>query len=235
MTDEFYKVDGKLDFSANSSYDSDEIYVILLCLAYLEEYYTRYNQMTASELLDVVSQDMDTLKSDLLKVISDDGVKSVDEIFDGLLMEYNIPEDVVKPDYNKEVMIAGIDALVNQLRDDLIAKATFNLHSLNDGLFDVSPNFKRAISRINDVVGTGLVHAKEKSGRNIFKFVYGEDALFYWVCRNDARTCSWCRSQARSEPRPIDEWELDHPYGRCTLKPVNESFSDDYRLLVGIV
>ena len=67
------------------------------------------------------------------------------------------------------------------------------------------------------------------------KFVYGEDALFYWVCKMDAKTCAWCRSQARSEPRPIDEWELDHPYGRCNLKPVKEEFSSDYKLLVGIV
>ena len=99
----------------------------------------------------------------------------------------------------------------------------------------MKPNFRRAIKRINDVVGSGLVNAKEKSHREVSKFVYGEDALFYWVCKMDAKTCAWCRSQARSEPRPIDEWELDHPYGRCTLKPVKEEFSSDYKLLVGIV
>lgn len=235
-TDEYYLTDyTPPDFSANSSYDSDEQFVILMCLAILEAYYEQYNNQSPTDLLKTITEDMDTFKESL----SSEGMKyiedAVNEKFNEELNEYQIPENTILPDYNSLVILAGIDALVNQLRDDLRAKAIYYANNLSNSPFSVKPNFERAIKRINDVIGTGLINAKEKSHRNVSKFVYGENALFYWVCMMDAKTCAWCRSQAKSDPRPIDEWELDHPYGRCTLKPVSEEFSDDYKLLVGIL
>lgn len=235
-TDEYYLTDyTPPDFTANSSYGSDEQFAILMCLALLEYYYENYNNQSPDEILKTITEDMDSLKESL----SSEGMKyvedAVDTVFNKELEDYQIPENTISPEYNYLVIVAGIDALVNQLRDDLKAKAIYYANNLSNSPFNVKPNFERAIKRINDVVGTGLINAKELSHRNVSKFVYGSDALFYWVCKNDAKTCSWCRSQARSDPRPIDEWELDHPYGRCTLKPVNEEFSDDYKLLVGIL
>ena len=235
-TDEYYLTDyTPPDFTANSSYGSDEQFAILMCLALLEYYYENYNNQSPDEVLKTITEDMDSLKESL----SSEGMKyvedAVDTVFNKELEDYQIPENTISPEYNYLVIVAGIDALVNQLRDDLKAKAIYYANNLSNSPFNVKPNFERAIKRINDVVGTGLINAKELSHRNVSKFVYGSDALFYWVCKNDAKTCSWCRSQARSDPRPIDEWELDHPYGRCTLKPVNEEFSDDYKLLVGIL
>lgn len=235
-TDEYYLTDyTPPDFTANSSYDSDEQFAILMCLALLEYYYENYNNQSPDEILKTITEDMDSLKESL----SSEGMKYVEDavntVFNKELEDYQIPENTISPEYNYLVIVAGIDALVNQLRDDLKAKAIYYANNLSNSPFNVKPNFERAIKRINDVVGTGLINAKELSHRNVSKFVYGSDALFYWVCKNDAKTCSWCRSQARSDPRPIDEWELDHPYGRCTLKPVNEEFSDDYKLLVGIL
>ena len=235
-TDEYYLQDyTPPDFTANQSYDTDEQFVILMCLALLEAYYELYNNQSPSEILKTITDDMDSFKEEL----SSEGIRyiqeAVDKVFEEELEEYNIPSSTITPDYNNLVISAGINALVNQLRDDLKAKAIYYANNLANTPFDVKPNFERAIKRINDVIGTGLIHAKEKSHREVSKFVYGEDALYRWVCVMDAKTCAWCRSQARSEPRKIDEWELDHPFGRCSLVPVTEEFSDDYKLLVGIL
>lgn len=234
-TDEYYSTDGlPVDFSANSSYDDDEQFVILMCLALLKKYYELYHNQSPEEVLKRITKDMESFNKDL----SDDArkyvQKAVDEYFEGKLNEHNIPSSVVAPDYNNTVIIAGITALVNQLHDDLKAKAIFYKNNLVGSSFDVKPNFERAVKRINDIVGTGLIHAKEKSNRNISKFMYGDNALYRWVCKLDAKTCSWCRSQARSTPRKIDEWELDHPFGRCVLVPVSDELSEDYKLLIGV-
>lgn len=235
-TDEFYLDDYlPLDFAPNDAYDSDEQFVILMCLLLLKEYYDEYSKTPLEDLINTIEKDMEELNTKLSTEGMDYIKQAVDKTFSSELDSYKIPENTISPNYNELVILAGFQALVNQLRDDLKAKALYYAENLGKTPFDLKPNFRRAIKRINDVVGTGLVNAKEKSHREVSKFVYGENALFYWVCKMDAKTCAWCRSQARSEPRPIDEWELDHPYGRCTLKPVKEEFSSDYKLLVGIV
>lgn len=235
-SDEFYLTDyTPPDFTANSAYDTDEQFVILMCLALLEEYYELYHDLTPQELLDTITMDMDSFKDELSSEAKRYVEEAVDKHFNTILEEYKIPSNTITPDYNETVILAGITSLINQLHDDLKAKAIYFANNLANSPFDVNPNFKRAVKRINDVIGTGLIHAKEKSYREVSKFVYGEDALYKWVCKMDAKTCSWCRSQARSEPRVIDDWELDHPFGRCTLVPVSEEFSDEYKLMVGLV
>ena len=83
-----------------------------------------------------------------------------------------------------------------------------------------------------DAVGNNLIHGKEKSRRNVLKFVYGEDKLYRWLTMNDSRVCEWCLIQQSLPPRTIDEMPLDHPRGRCTIDPIDEEYSDMYYLML---
>ena len=61
-TDEYYLTDyTPPDFTANSSYGSDEQFAILMCLALLEYYYENYNNQSPDESLKTITEDMDSL------------------------------------------------------------------------------------------------------------------------------------------------------------------------------
>ena len=70
------------------------------------------------------------------------------------------------------------------------------------------------------------------SHRRILRFVYGSDTLYRWLTMNDNRVCEWCRYQESLPPRPLDEIPYDHNHGRCELDPVDDSYSDEYYLLL---
>ena len=76
------------------------------------------------------------------------------------------------------------------------------------------------------------MYSKEKTHRNVDKFVYGKDKLYYWLTANDSKVCAWCRVQESLPPRTIDELPLDHPWGRCVREPVDYMYSDEYMLLL---
>ena len=129
-------------------------------------------------------------------------------------------------------MDSSITALVNQLRDDIKSKARFFLDNMSNSDFSITPNFKRAIRRVIDTVGNNLNYSKEKSHGNILKFVYGEDKLYVWRSAHLSTTCDWCLAQEKRPPRKYDDWELDHPQGHCGKEPIDETYSDEYYLLL---
>ena len=220
-------------FIPSSNYDSDEQIVILACLNLLEEYYELYQSLTPEELLNRVDNDIEALIRELTTTALSNINSEVSASFIEELNSFYIPEDYMTPDnVVDDVVILGLIAGMNQLKDDLKAKATYYLQYKLTTVFNIDPNFKRAISKVSEVVSNNLSIAKEAGHRQISKFVYGNETLYRWRCVMDARTCTVCRALSREAPKPIDEWPYDHPHGRCTLEAVNPTFSEDYQLLL---
>lgn len=145
-TDEFYLDDYlPLDFAPNDAYDSDEQFVILMCLLLLKEYYEEYSKTPLEDLINTIEKDMEELNTKLSTEGMEYIKQAVDKTFSSELDSYKIPENTISPNYNELVILAGFQALVNQLRDDLKAKALYYAENLGKTPFDLKPNFRRAI------------------------------------------------------------------------------------------
>lgn len=235
--DEFYESSDDDDplnvFSAPSYFDTDEQLVLIACLMILEQRYRLLQSMSPSQVVDELEEIMDSLLSDLDNMAYSQTESHIKSYFESLLEDYSIPVGYVDMDYSMlELLEDGIDNLVNQLNGELRVKAKFFRDNMSKDSFDVLPNFKRAVRKLVDTVGSNLIHGKEKSKRNIYEFVYGEDKLYNWLTANDDKVCSWCLAQQSLPPRTIDEMPLDHMHGRCELEPIDYTYSDDYYLML---
>ena len=236
-SDEFYESsddDDPLDvFSAPSYFDTDEQLVLIACLMILEQRYRLLQSMSPSQVVDELEEIMDSLLSDLDNMAYNQAENHIKSYFESLLSDYSIPDGYVDMDYSMlELLEDGIDNLVSQLHGELKVKAKFFRDNMSKDTFDVLPNFKRAVRKVIDTVGSNLIHGKEKSKRNVYEFVYGEDKLYRWLTANDDKVCSWCLAQQSLPPRTIDEMPLDHIHGRCELEPIDYTYSDDYYLML---
>lgn len=233
--DEYYEdEDDDLTFAPPSYFESDERLVLIAVLMLLEQRYRLLSSMTPQDIVDEIDEIMDSFQSELLTTAE---AKVDSAVWDSLLkelIEWNIPiMGYVEQDTSMyPIMMMSLTGLVNQLRDELKVKAQFFNDNMSKGDFSIIPNFKRAVQKIIDGVGNNLIYAKEKSHRRVLKFVYGDDALFKWYHMNDEKVCDWCIAQGREPPRRIDDWELDHPHGRCILEPVENIYSADYYALL---
>ena len=236
-SDEFYESsddDDPLDvFSAPSYFDTDEQLVLIACLMILEQRYRLLQSMSPSQVVDELEEIMDSLLSDLDNMAYNQAENHIKSYFESLLSDYSIPDGYVDMDYSMlELLEDGIDNLVSQLHGELKVKAKFFRDNMSKDTFDVLPNFKRAVRKVIDTVGSNLIHGKERSKRNVYEFVYGEDKLYRWLTANDDKVCSWCLAQQSLPPRTIDEMPLDHIHGRCELEPIDYTYSDDYYLML---
>ena len=236
--DEFYDPydddnDPLMIFSAPDYYDSDEQLVLIACLMLLEQRYRMMQSMTPQRVLDEIDDIAKSLKKELKTTAISRVHSAVYDYFSEKLLEYGIPQDgYVSQDTSMDDIIRmSIDNLVNQLRDELKLKSRFFVDNMSKGDFDILPNFKRAVRKLNDGVGVNLIYSKEKSLRNIEEFVYDEDVLWLWVTKMDKRVCDWCRDQEMMPPRPLKDMPLDHPHGRCTKVPLWTAYSTRYTRL----
>lgn len=233
--DEYYEdEDDDLTFAPPSYFESDERLVLIAVLMLLEQRYRLLSSMTPQDIVDEIDEIMDSFQTELLTTAE---AKVDSAVWDSLLkelIEWNIPiMGYVEQDTSMyPIMVMSLTGLVNQLRDELKVKAQFFNDNMSKGDFSIIPNFKRAVQKIIDGVGNNLIYAKEKSHRRVLKFVYGDDALFKWYHMNDEKVCDWCIAQGKEPPRRIDDWELDHPHGRCILEPVENIYSADYYALL---
>lgn len=237
LNDEFYESSDDDDplevFSAPSYFDTDEQLVLIACLMILEQRYRLLQSMSPTQIVDELEEIMDSLLSDLDNMAYTQAENHIKSSFEALLSDYSIPGGYVDMDYSMlELIEDGIDGLVSQLGNELKVKAKFFRDNMSKDSFDVLPNFKRAVRKLIDTVGSNLIHGKEKSKRNVYKFVYGEDKLYRWLTANDDKVCDWCLAQQSLPPRTIDEMPLDHMHGRCVLEPIDYTYSDDYYLML---
>lgn len=233
--EEYYdEDDDELSFIPPNYFESDEKLVLIACLLLLEQRYRLLESMTPSEVMDEIDEIMDSLEDELRKTAK---TKVDDAVFNSLreeLIDYSIPIfGYVEVDESMyPIMDSSITSLVNQLRDDLKTKSMFFDENMSNSDFDITPNFRRAIQRVVDGVGNNMVYSKEKTHRNVMKFVYGEDKLWRWLSAHLSTTCEWCLLQEKEAPRRIDEWELDHPHGHCVLDVVDPTYSPEYYSLL---
>lgn len=237
LNDEFYEPsdddDPLIVFSAPSQFDTDEQLVLIACLMLLEQRYRLLQSMSPSQIVDELEEIMDSLLSELDNMAYTQSEAHIRSYFESLLDDYSIPMGYVDMDYSMlELLEDDIDNLVSQLHGELKVKSKYFRDNMTKDSFDVLPNFKRAVRKLIDTVGSNLIHGKEKSKRNVYEFVYGEDKLYRWLTANDDKVCSWCLSQQALPPRTLDEIPLDHMWGRCELEPIDYTYSDEYYLML---
>lgn len=233
--DEYYEDDDdELMFVPPLYYESDERLVLIAVLMLLEQRYRLLKSMTPEDILDEIDDVMNSFKDELIDTAT---VKVDNAAWDAHLkelIEWNIPVmGYVEQDTSMyQVMEDSLTGLVNRLRDDLKSKARFFTEAMSKDDFDVKPNFRRAFQSLVDGVGNNLIYAKEKNHRKVLKFIYGEDKLYKWYHMNDEKVCDWCIAQGNEPPRRIDDWEYDHPHGRCILEPIDDTYSAEYYALL---
>lgn len=221
-------------FQAPSYYEIDEQLVLIAVLMLLEQRYRLLKSMTPQRIVDEIDNIMDSLDVELRTTAIEKIHSTVYDSFVDELMKYRIPQSgYVEQDTSlDEVINQSITNLVNQLRDELKVKGmVFKEHLMKDD-FDILPNFKRAVQKLNDAVGTNTVWSKELSKRKVYEFVYGSDKLYRWLTANDPKVCNWCRVQESLPPRTLDEMPLDHPHGRCVVDPIDYTYSDEYYIML---
>ena len=238
LTDEYYEPyedddDPLAVFSAPSYYETDEQLVLIACLMLLEQRYRLLQSMTPQQVVDEVEEIMDSLLTDLDAMAYNQSEAHIQKYFKEILDSYSIPDGYIDMDYSMlEIMEDSIEALVTQLHGELKSKSKFFRDNMTKDNFNVLPNFKRAVQRLINAVGSNLIWGKEKSKRNIEEFVYGEDKLYRWVTANDDKVCIWCRGQESLPPRTLREMPLDHWNGRCDHEPIDYTYSDEYYLML---
>lgn len=234
--DEYYHSDEEDDddlFLAPTYYEVDEQIVIVACLLILQQRYLVMKSMTPQRIVDEVDDIIDSLNIELSSTAIDKIDSTVEAYFNKVMDEFNVPSKYVSQDTSMYPIVEeSITTLCNQLKGELKQKAMFFKDNLSKDDFNILPNFKRAIRKVIDAVGNNLLYSKEKSKRNVYEFVYGEDKLYYWLTANDDKVCNWCLVQQSLPPRTIREIPLDHPRGRCELEPVDYNYSDEYYIML---
>lgn len=240
VTDEYYEPyedddDPLAIFTAPTYYESDEQLVLIACLMLLEQRYRLLQSMTPQQVVDEVEEIMDSLYAELSDTAYEKSYAHIKKYFDQLLISFTIPVDggYVSMDTSMlEIMDDSISGLVSQLGNELKLKSKFFRDNMSKDNFNILPNFKRAVRKLIDGVGSNLIYGKEKSKRNVYEFVYGEDKLYRWLTANDDKVCAWCRVQESLPPRTLREMPLDHINGRCEQEPIDYTYSDEYYLML---
>lgn len=220
-------------FVAPDYFETDEQLVLIACLMVLEQRYRLMQSMTPQQVLDEVEDIMSSLLVDLDDMAYTQAEKHIWNYFDSVMDDYGIPDGYAEMDYSMiDIMRDSIDVLVTQLSGELKVKSKYFIDNMSKDDFNILPNFKRAVRRLIDGVGSNLIWGKEKSLRNVEEFVYGEDKLYYWITANDDKVCEWCRMQESLPPRTLREMPLDHWNGRCEHEPVDYMYSNEYMLML---
>ena len=238
VTDEFYDLqeddeDTLSIFVAPDYYETDEQLVIIAFLMLLEQRYRLLQSMTLEQIQDEVEEIMTSLLDDFNAIGYVQAESHIQKYFRELLSNYNVPDKYVEMDYSMlDLMSDSLRNMVTQLTGEIQVKTKFFQDNMSKDTFDLLPNFRRAIQKTVDAVGSNLIHGKEKSKRNVYEFVYGEDKLYRWFTANDDKVCGWCRIQESMPPRTLREMPLDHPRGRCVIDPIDYTYSNEYYIML---
>ena len=237
-TDEYYELSNNDDdplavFSAPTYYTTDEQLVLIACLMLLEQRYRLLQSMTLQEIVDEIDDIMSSFEIELTDTATVRATNHIRGYFEELLGDFSIPDGYVTMDTSMiDLMNDSLQNMVNQLNGEIKVKSRFFRDNMSKDTFDLMPNFKRAVQKLNDAIGSNLIWGKEKSKNNVYEFVYGEDKLYYWLTANDDKVCAWCRMQESLPPRTLREMPLDHVHGRCEKEPIDYTYSDEYYLML---
>jgi len=236
--EEYFGLDDNVLTDDEFELDSDDDKVkkmLLIMLGLLEEFYIEHMYDTAyyyasEQFKDDIDEFNQMLKDNWLILFS----SFVTDLTNELDAEWSIPTDTVGiPLELEELINSGIDAVTNTLYYDLKDKADFYKEmALITGVFSVHSNFRRAVKRLANQINFKGNHVHKIIDRKYQEFIYGQEALFTWVC-SGRNTCAWCYSIEAMGAMPLSYFPLDHINGECVLKPVNpDQFSDEYNLII---
>lgn len=236
--EEFFGLDDNViddkDFEPDNK--DDEIKkMLVIMLGLLEEFYIEHMYDTAyyysgERFKEDVEEFNQTLRENLAVLWAAYVVTLTAE----LDAEWNIPTDTVEIQFELEQLIAsGMDAVTQTLYADLKDKADYYKEMIiTTGTFLVHSNFRRAIKRLTNQIDFKSNQIRKIINRKYQEFIYGQDALFYWVC-SGRNTCAWCYTIEAKGAMPLSWFPLDHINGECVLKPVNPNeFSDEYNQII---
>ena len=234
----FGLIDDELDdYDFDSDVDDEEIKkMIILMLSLLEDFYVEHKYYSEYDVLtDKFKKELDDFNTELKESLMILFGKYIATIHQELDVEYGLPHELVSFDVDIEKVIdAGIDAVTNTLYADLKDKAEFYREmAITTGMFSLHSNFRRAIKKLANVVNFNAQHIAKLIERDYLELVYGQEALFDWVC-SGINTCAWCYEIEASSPLPLSMLPVDHPNGRCVVKPHNPNqYSDEYKRIIG--
>ncbi len=142
-----------------------------------------------------------------------------------------LPPDTVKSsEVNTLSLInTGVNAVTDTLKQDLKDKSTYyQIMENTSGKFLPHANFRRAMKKLKTQIDFKTQAINKQIKRDYDKFVYGEEALFDWVC-SGRNTCAWCYMVEAESPLPLNMLPVDHPNGECRIEPHNPGqYSDEY-------
>lgn len=229
--EEFY---GLNDYSlesvdwVNTNLDSTSRDMVNEVLVVLQFFYNEHKDDSVNEWLQLKKMG---LRKELLDVLN----KVFNTCFDDLVDEQNnlwsLPVDFVLVEHWqwREVFKYRVDAILDKLFGDIYSKAVYYRDfPMPAGSFQVESDFKRSIRGLTNLVDYNTGNTVKWVEREYLVFVYGEDALFNWIC-SGVNTCEWCYSVERGNPYRLSELPLDHINGHCKIVPVYpDDFTDDY-------
>lgn len=212
--------------------DDDNIKKMLaIMLSLLQEFYIYHmydsEYYYASEQFNEdIEQFNNELKDNLLVLFNE----YVETLATDLDIEWQLPTGTIAVDVEMEELVnTGIDVVTNTLYYDLIDKATYYKElSKTTGTFLPHSNFRRALRRLSNQITYKADYIQKRVNRAYQEFVYGQEALFYWVC-SGINTCAWCYEIEAMGAMPLSWFPIDHINGRCELRPVfPDQYSDEY-------
>lgn len=237
--EEFYGlIDNEI---SDDEFDSDEKdeeikKMIVLALSLLQDFYLEVQYYSE---YDVVSEEFEKKLADfnveLKEAIMSLFKEYMDNTHTNFDVEYKLPSGIVTTEFDiKNVLNGEVDGITNMLRDDIQNKANFYKDvAITTGIFSLHANFRRAIRKLTNVVGNNANYVHERIHRSYYELVYGQEALFYWVC-SGINTCAWCYSIEAMGAMPLSWFPVDHPNGNCVLKPAYpDTYSEEYLKLMG--
>ena len=213
----------RVPFEPKGSYSTDDQIALLAFLLNLQYYYEIYVNLTAEEILARIDDDFKKLESEMYGNIPNAIKEGTSTDIQKLLEEYGLDDVPFNEDdlVEQDLIEQSIHSTLNQLKNDVKTKCLYILTYV--GKLDLAANFARAVKGLSDDIVFNIGLARQKAEREFLRFVYGDDTLYRWVTAGDKRVCAVCVAKSREKPKKLDEWDYDHPYGRCTLVPVNSS------------
>lgn len=228
--------DSDFSYVPNNKDDTEEKALAVLYFYRFYQLYSKYIDKTPEYVLSHIDEDTKKLQLQLLKSTDKDVGNYVKNIRAGILdsfkLKSNIKECQIDYATTVEVLDETIKTILSQLKTDTKMKVkVWSDRNYNVKDFNLKPNFKRAIGRLNQGFKYTTSTLKQKTDRTIQKFVYKTDK-FVWVCYG-RHPCGWCIDQSKMPPRPIDEIPFDHINGYCGVEPSDTKYSTEYLDYVG--
>ena len=214
------------DFTFEGKNDEETKYG-LLYLTPLSIIYNQYRDKPPDSVLKTITKDLSKTRTSMIK-----GTSNLEIVFDDTvatalvgagIVEGNVPKAGIKNTVIKYGILeqkSTIDSIVLQLETGIKSKAYFLINRGSESIFDISSNFRTAVSRTKNMAVTGFRQTIYKAEREAKVFLYG-DPLSDWITKEDGDVCKFCLAVQSASPMPLSKMPLGplHPHcgDRCKI------------------